>query len=378
MFGLTVVDFENIESTVTTTRTGKLTELKLDIGVLKRGTTGFDIINNTEKQAKPLEFEQHSLDPFAFATSNTPFTLELNDNLSVNTVSITMGDYGDDFSDNLIIQAFDEQGVLIGEVEGTLLTDGIKFTSKTLTLTTDEKLIHSLKFIGGTDKFPNSVFYDNLSVSYTPSSTANILLSTRDSKVGSFDPLTGAFTSFLEGVNLTDIASSDRDEIFGITFSQLYKIDPVSGQFSLIGNLGGSSFNALGFTSDNILYAAGGSKFYKVDTKTGKANLVSDLGSSFLSHGDLVFDPDNEYFWATSKGSTSDVLYKINLDGTAVKVGNIGYKEVFGLSLNDDGNLFGYTSKGQQILINEQTGLATLEQNITGLTGAVGGATNWV
>jgi hypothetical protein len=372
-----VVDFENVDPT---NRTGKLNELKLDIGVLTRQETGFDIIANVDRQEKSPEFGQHSLDPFAFETTNTTFTLKLNERISANTVSIEMGDYGDDSLDNLLLQAFDEKGVLIGEAKGTLPADGTEqiFTSTKLTLTTNNgEPIHSIKFIGGTENFPNSVFYDNMTLSNTPSPNSNVLLSTRDGKVGSFDRLTGAFTAFAKGVALTDIASN-KNEIFGITFTGLYKIDPLSGSFSLIGDLGGRGFNALGFTTDGVLYAAGGSKFYKVDTKTGKANLVSDLGSDFLSDGDLAFDPDDKSFWATSNGTKSDILYKISLDGTATKVGEIGFSQVFGLSLGNDGNLFGYTSKGEQILLNEKTGVGTLEQNITGLTGDIYGVTDWV
>ncbi len=203
-----------------------------------------------------------------------------------------------------------------------------------------------------------------------------VLLSTSDGKVGSLDPETAVFTPLAEGVSLIDIAALSEDKVFGIDFSTLYEIDLDNNQISAIGNLGGS-FNALGFTPDGDLYAAGGSGFYQLDTVSGKASLVSKLGIDFRSAGDLVFDSTEEVFYATSQGVESDLLYQIDLDGEAVKVGDIGFEETFGLSLDENDNLFGYTSQGEQISINQNTGIGTLEQDISGLTGSIWGAANF-
>lgn len=204
-----------------------------------------------------------------------------------------------------------------------------------------------------------------------------VLLSTSDGKVGSLNSETAVFTPLAEGVSLTDIAALSEDQVFGINFSTLYEIDLDSNQISSIGNLGGSDFNALGFTPDGDLYAAGGSRFYEVDMVSGQASLVCDLGIDFRSAGDLVFDPNEEVFYATSQGLESDVLYQIGLDGEAVKVGDIGFEETFGLTLDENDNLFGYTSQGEQISIDQNTGIGTSEQDISGLTGSIWGAANF-
>lgn len=125
-------------------------------------------------------------------------------------------------------------------------------------------------------------------------------LSTSDGRVGTIDTATGLFTQVLSGPQFTDIALSETNDFFGITFGQLFKVNVGGGSTSLIGNLG-ASLNALGFGGDGNLYGAGGSGFYKLNTSTGTATLVSNI-SGFGSSGDIVFDPLNNRFLATSGG----------------------------------------------------------------------------
>ena len=48
---------------------------------------------------------------------------------------------------------------------------------------------------------------------------------------------------------MTDIAFSPSGELFGVTFTHLYRIDPTTAVSELIGSLGIDAFNALEFCS---------------------------------------------------------------------------------------------------------------------------------
>lgn len=177
----------------------------------------------------------------------------------------------------------------------------------------------------------------------------------------------------------TDLAISDQDKLFGITYEDLYQINPHDGSSTLVGSLGDDGFNALGFapgsSAGNGLYAASGSGFYRLNTETGAASLIKDFGSDFYSSGDLVFDIDTNSFWATSRTGSTDDLYSISLDGTATKVSDLSESQVLGLSLDETGNLLGYTADGQLLSINKETGQIDSQEEIEGLNGSIYGAT---
>ncbi|NEO53115.1 MAG: hypothetical protein F6K54_08490 [Okeania sp. SIO3B5] len=187
-------------------------------------------------------------------------------------------------------------------------------------------------------------------------------VSTSRSQVGVIDDLTGFYTQLASTPRFTDIALDPLDELWGITFSQLYSVNLDAGTYNYVGNLG-ASLNALGFTDDGALYGSGGSGFYSVDTSSGAASLISSI-SGFSSSGDIVFDAARNLFWATSSG---DSLWSITQDGTATKVGNIGYSAVYGLAFGDNGTLFGYTANGNQLALNLATGAGTFVRQISGL-----------
>lgn len=207
---------------------------------------------------------------------------------------------------------------------------------------------------------------------------SNALISTEDGKVGFLNTLSGTFSPLADSPVFTDIALSKENELFGVTFDRLYKIDLNNGKSEVVGNLGSSGFNALDFASDGALYSAKGSGFYTIDTETGATTLIENLGTGFVSSGDLVFDPARKHFWATSQGKDSNLLYEIDLEGKIIGEGKkIGLSDVYGLSLDELGTLFGYTADGQQFIINKETGASTYEQKIDGLNGEIFGATEY-
>jgi hypothetical protein len=156
------------QSATSLPRTGALTSLTMTNAfltvVISRPGSSFDIISNAGVQAKPAEFGQRSLDPF-FNVSNTPFIADFS--TLVTSVSIDMGDYGED-TDTLILEAYSElggTGTLLAS-STFVLTPGSSFSFSTLSVAADG--IRSVRFIGGSPNSPNSVFYDNLTVTTHP------------------------------------------------------------------------------------------------------------------------------------------------------------------------------------------------------------------
>ncbi|MEZ2249842.1 VWA domain-containing protein [Microcoleus sp.] len=192
-------------------------------------------------------------------------------------------------------------------------------------------------------------------------------------QVGTIDP-SAKFTQIASTFSFSDIAVSKDGTIFGITPTQLFKIDPVSGLTSFVGGLpAGVNMNALEFAND-ILYAAGDSNLYAINTTNAGAYLIANLESAgFNSSGDLAFDAPNNRFLATSKGLTSDSLYAVSLTGEAAKIGDIGFSNILALMFEGE-KLFGFTADGSRIAINPGTGAGVFDTLVKGISDRIGGA----
>jgi hypothetical protein len=169
--GPIVFNFEAQTATaipVSGVRTGALTSLTITQSGLTIDITRphgkFDIVENILAQTKPASWGLKSLDPFAQPTKATPFVIDFS--VPVTNVSIMAGDYGDDRGDVLLLEAFsgsNGSGKLVAKATGTLPDGGTAFGFRTLQVSST-KGIDSITLIGGTRYFPQSVFYDNLTV----------------------------------------------------------------------------------------------------------------------------------------------------------------------------------------------------------------------
>lgn len=143
-------------------------------------------------------------------------------------------------------------------------------------------------------------------------------LNTSTGQVGTVDTSTGIFTSFSAGrVTFGDIAISSNNDLFGTDLFPdygLYSINQSTGSSSSIGSDDGF-INALGFTSNNVLYGAGYSQFYTVDTSSGARSVVANI-PGFSSSGDIVFDSANNRFFATSSSPITAVPEPSSILGT--------------------------------------------------------------
>lgn len=161
------------------------------------------------------------------------------------------------------------------------------------------------------------------------------------------------------GATMTDIAFDSSGNLWALSFSNFYKVNPLTGSATLIGNHNIPFGNALVFGLDGTLYAAGNTStsLYTIDTSTGQATSIGNIG--YYSAGDLAF-LNGDLYLTTS----SDHLIRIGLGGTlnVTDVGPLVFSSVLGLARGDDGVMYGVA--GIQILtINTSTGQASFKRN---------------
>jgi hypothetical protein len=155
------------------------------------------------------------------------------------------------------------------------------------------------------------------------------------------------------GQVMTDIAFDPSGDLYGVTFGQLFSINPSTAAIGLIGNLGFVA-NALVFGADGTLYGAGPNDTFlrTINPATGASTPVGNMG--FASGGDLAFQGGN--FYRASSGSQ---LVRVNPStGLGTLVGPFGVPNVFGLATGDDGVLYAVADRNVYT-VNAATGAAT-------------------
>lgn len=165
-----VFDFESTPATFTSppdgARAGDLTSLSLTNSGLTMTISRddrFDIVSNTGYQSgKPSTWGMRSLDPFFAETLHSGFIMDFSSLIS--SFSVEFGDYGADPLDALSLMAYSGPGGTGALLASTsALYSGGQFPAFAVGSIAANG-IASIVMIGGTSSFPNSVFYDNISV----------------------------------------------------------------------------------------------------------------------------------------------------------------------------------------------------------------------
>jgi hypothetical protein len=179
-----VFDFEDAAATydplIDAAREGELTSLTLTDSsgltlTITRPDSSFDTVLNTGTQAgKPPNFGSISLDPFFDATSNTAFIGNFSS--PIDDVNLVFGDYRQAAveTDFLLLQAFsglNATGTLLGQTSTVFRGVFFQFEFGFAGIA-HLNGAQSIRFIAGSAAFPNSVFYDNITV--VPSSVASV------------------------------------------------------------------------------------------------------------------------------------------------------------------------------------------------------------
>ncbi|GGB33383.1 hypothetical protein GCM10011316_01800 [Roseibium aquae] len=152
---------------------------------------------------------------------------------------------------------------------------------------------------------------------------------------------------------LTDIALDSSGNLYGITFSKLYVVDPDTGKATKISSSSfGTSMNALEFAPDGTLYAASTSgKLYTLDPATGKSTFIGQM--DYGSAGDLAFAGGKLYLSA-SDGSIVEI--DPGSGATLAVVAKLPVSNAFGLVGDPAGQIYAFTDGGKVFQIDPDTG----------------------
>ena len=189
------------------------------------------------------------------------------------------------------------------------------------------------------------------------------LLSDRSGKLGTIDLGNGAIRIIgSTGKALTDIAYCRNGTLYGISFSQLFRINPSTAQATLIGSHHVSGLNALVCNAANQLLAhsTSVSRLYPLNAANAAATLLGTTGS-LRSAGDLTYH-ENALFLSTSDRKLAR-LNKAN--GAVLGTKSHGITDLFGLVSTGTNKLYGFAGTSAYRL-NEDTGGRTLLFNFSG------------
>jgi len=157
--------------------------------------------------------------------------------------------------------------------------------------------------------------------------------------------------------NVTDIAFHGPT-LYGVTFSELLRIDPRTGSGKIVGTIRGFSTNGLAVASDGTLYAGAGGQLITINPVTGAGTAVGSFGGGMSSSGDLAFDSNGVLFGALNRGS-GVVLARIDRGSGAATVIGTTANVLYGLAFLG-AHLFGATEGGELVHVNAATGAATV------------------
>ncbi len=170
---------------------------------------------------------------------------------------------------------------------------------------------------------------------------------------------------------MTDIAIDKNGMMIGLSFTDVYRVDPATAKATqlsagLSGTFNGLSFvpaTAIGQTGDDVLVAtrADDGLVFRVDPMTGATTQIGNMGS-FTSSGDLVAVAGFGTVQTTT-GTSSDVLVRLapsTFAATAIGTGT-GFTDIWGVAFWKN-KIFGFTNAGQFVLIDPTTGVGTLVQ----------------
>jgi hypothetical protein len=187
--------------------------------------------------------------------------------------------------------------------------------------------------------------------------------------------LIGTFTGAAASDKMTDIALDRQGNMIGISTTTVYSINTGTAACTRLADLQtlGQGFTGLSFIYSDVpdgkeaLWAAAlDGTVVEVDPATGTSKKVGSYGGP-VSSGDIVSIKALSSTLATVKKdqvTANDWLAKLNtLTGEATLIGDTGFQNVWGVGFwksKNQNKIFGFTEKGEFILIDPATGKGTL------------------
>lgn len=168
---------------------------------------------------------------------------------------------------------------------------------------------------------------------------------------------------------LTDIALSPSNVLWGIGFSSLYTVNQQTGAATFFKSVNAGSINGADVQPNGTLWVSGGSALSTLDTQTGAITFVASFPNGSTSSGDLAWVGSR--LLATAAGGGGDELVEFDVVNKTSKVlGSCGFTCIWGLAAYGT-TLYGLTCEGRILSIDTTSGAATqLNQTSTGFWGA--------
>jgi len=168
---------------------------------------------------------------------------------------------------------------------------------------------------------------------------------------------------------LTDIALSPSNVLWGIGFSSLYTVNQQTGAATFFKNVNAGSVNGADVQPNGTLWVSGGSALSVLDTQTGTITFVASFPNGSTSSGDLAWVGSR--LLATASGSGGDELVEFDVANKTSKVlGSCGFTCIWGLAAYGT-TLYGLTCEGRILSIDTTSGAATqISQTSTAFWGA--------
>ena len=183
------------------------------------------------------------------------------------------------------------------------------------------------------------------------------------------DPFLETATQLGPIPSLWDMDTHPDGTLYGAGISGLYRLEGTTGDWLSVGSWSGiqGDPNGLAIDLDGVAYLTSGNYLYTIDLDTADYELVGSMGGTFQSSGDCVVNKDNTLLMS-SRHTSTDSLIRINgATGEGTQIGEMGVGAVYGLTAAW-GFLFGLTSSGKLIEIDETTGAANTRHTFTGHT----------
>ena len=168
---------------------------------------------------------------------------------------------------------------------------------------------------------------------------------------------------------LTDIALSPSNVLWGIGFSTLYTVNQQTGAATFSKSVSAGSINGADVAPNGTLWIAGGGSLSTLDTQTGTITFIAGFPNGSTSSGDLAWVGSR--LLATAVGGGGDELVEFDVVNKTSKVlGPCGYGCIWGLAAYGT-TLYGLTCEGRILSIDTSSGAGTqLNQTSTAFWGA--------
>jgi len=166
--------------------------------------------------------------------------------------------------------------------------------------------------------------------------------------------------------SVIDIALDKDGQMFGTTFSGLYRINKTSASCSLVSQ--GAYPNSLSFVpkgtvDPNVEALVGyqGGTYVRIDTTSGAVTNIGSLGNGYSSSGDIVSVIGGGTYLTVNGNGCGDCIVEVNpTTGAFVKlIGPLGQAAVYGLAFWG-GVAYGFNDGGKLFSIDLSNGSTTL------------------